>query len=282
MKIISLLTVFYLCFSLAAQKKEIIPQNKMVDYFMENLPDDLTKHGLSDLRTIDNAFSIRIWERHQITTLCSGTADESSLKIYVYKDPLIESTFVIEPSQSQLLLDSIIAQDPLKLEDDSSRGIDGSFTFIELSTNELYKVVSYWSPRAERSLDCKKVLDILNIIGNNVNLKDFYSQFYQSLPPGNYGWGMSFLHIDKLLDAEIKKTDFYTEMEQKLKKEFDLTDNRRFPLIIINGKPAQISDLNLYTKADITKTVLHIPNVSNVTHLYGTSGTNGVIEITTK
>lgn len=282
MRIISLFTLISLCLSLTAQKREIIPQNKMVDYFLENLPDNLTKHGLSDLRTVDSEFSVRIWQRHQITTLCSETENASSFKIYVYKDPLIESTFVIEPSMSQSLLDSIIALHPFELEDDPSRGIDGSFTFIELSTTDMYKIVSYWFPNVERSADCKKVVNMRNLIYDNINIKELYSQFYESLPPGNYGWGMSYLHIDRLLAPDVKKTDFYIEMEQKLKEEFDLTDNRRFPLIIINEKPAQISDLNLYTKTDITKTEIHKHGVSYVTSFYGTSGMNGVIEITTK
>ena len=217
-----------------------------------------------------------------VRLLCLFTLFVLSLPLSAQKkDSLFQSTFSIEPKQSNLLIDSIISTNPFELEDDTYRGIDGSFTFIELSTKESYKIVSYWSPQSERNESCRKVVEITDMINRNISVEDYYTTFWNSLEPGSYLWEMTTRRIDRLLDTEIDKTDLYTEIEQKLKDEFNVKDMFGFPLIMIDEKTSQISDLNRYYNSDIDKMEIYTSGNASAA-LYGTNGQYGVIKLTTK
>ena len=273
---------FVLSLPLSAQKREIIPQNSTVEAFLERLPTYLNEHKLSDLRVSDSEFAIRIWQRpHEIVTLSRGAASEGSYKIFIKKDSLFQSTFNIKSEISSLLLDSIISLKPFRLKDEKYYGIDGSFVFIEMATKISYKIVGYWSPKRERSENCRKVMEIMDMINRNISVEDYYTTFWDNLESGSYRWWMTTRRIDRLLDTEIDKTDLYTEIEQELKGEFNVKDMFSFPIIVIDEKQAQISDLNRYYKSDIDKIEIYTPS-NSFSVSYGTSGQYGVIRLTTK
>ncbi|MCP4553591.1 MAG: hypothetical protein GY834_16460 [Bacteroidetes bacterium] len=78
----------------------------------------------------------------------------------------------------------------MEIQDEKFRGIDGSYVFFEISAKDKYKVVSFWSPRAERSDDSKIVVGILNILNKTINSSELQHTFLNLLEPGDYDLNM--------------------------------------------------------------------------------------------
>ena len=267
------------------QKIIEIPKNDIVENFVNQLPENLTKYGLDDLRNSSGSLDIRIWRTSDIFTLSSGDSLSCNYKIHIENDkPLVTSSDFSE-NTSWNILDSLISYRIMELQDEPYRGIDGSFVFFEISTTDKYRIFSYWSPQLlSRSEDCKSVVQILNTLDRALNTKKIRDEFLNSLEPGEYRWGMSNIRVDRLLNEEIAKTDFYLIAENRIKKELNIaygTSHLEYPLVIINGKPASIASLNQYSEKDIVSfNVLKPGNPAIV--IYGTNGSNGVVKLETK
>jgi len=61
----------------------------------------------------------------------------------------------------------------------------------------------------------------------------------------------------------------------------DKTNHWNYPIILVDKKPAKISDLNKYDDNQISKFEIIKPD-NELIVLYGTSGRNGVVIIETK
>lgn len=267
------------------QKHFDIPETKAVDSFIETLSKNLKELDLQDLRLSEDSLSIRVWQTHEVFTINQNNASTiSDYKFYTTNKELIFKSFHFSESISQNIMDSLLVAGIWNLKDENYRGIDGSFVFIEISNESKYKVVSYWSPNSERSNDCKTVVQILEMIGNTIDSKKLRSEFLNSLPSGSYRCGMTSIRIDRFLDRDVAKTDFYKKAEEKMKQELSINDKTNhwdYPLILVNNKPAKISDLNQYNNKEIAKLEV-LKSDNNLTALYGTSGSNGVVLIELK
>ncbi|MCF6352451.1 MAG: hypothetical protein L3J06_05540 [Cyclobacteriaceae bacterium] len=280
-----LLVFLFLLFNIFYGQKIIeIPKNDIVENFVNQLPKNLIKYGLDDLRNSSDSLGIRIWRKSDIFTLSSGDSLSFNYKIHIGNNkPLVTSTDYSE-NISRNILDSLISYRIMELQDETYRGIDGSFVFFEISTKDKYRIFSYWSPQLSRSEDCKSVVQILNTLYRALNTKKIRDEFLNSLEPGGYRWGMSSIRVDRFLSEEITKTDFYLIAENKIRKELNITygtSHLEYPLVIINGKLARIASLNQYLEKDIVSfNVLKPDNPAVV--IYGTAGSNGVVRLETK
>lgn len=265
-----------------------ISDNKTVEYFIEKLPSNLIKFHLTDLRQSEDSLCIRIWKQHEILTLNFKGTPYCNEKIFVYDngEPIIKDI-----NYSDNILDSIYSNSLInnlfELKGAKRTGIDGYFIFFEISTPNLYKAISYWSPKNDNE-DSKKALQILDLIyntlGKNINRKSLYSYFFNSLKPGGYGWGMSNIQVD-YFPENIKKTDFYLFAESEIRKELNITDitsHLNYPLVIINSVPSFIAQLNNYEQKDIESFVILKPDTKELS-LYGIHASrNGVVILKTK
>jgi len=280
--IILLILVFNPIFG---QKHFDIPETKVVDSFIETLSKNLKDFDLQDLRVSEDSLSIRIWQTHEVFTINQNNASTiSDYKFYTTNKELVFKSFQLSESISRNIMDSLLVAGIWNLKDENYRGIDGSFVFIEISTASKYKVVSYWSPNSKRSNDCKTVVQILEMIDNTIDSKKLRNEFLNSLSPGSYRWGMTSIRIDKFLDRDVDKTDFYKKAEDKIKQELSISEKTShwdYPLILVNNTPAKISDLNQYNDKEIAKFEI-LKSDNNLTALYGTNGSNGVVLIELK
>jgi len=274
------------------QKEIEANKNTVVQRFIQGLPEKLIKFNLKDLQNSKDSIDIRIWQTHTIFTLNYDKSLSSNYKIHTNNNnnnnnnnkPIISTTSISE-SLTRNILDSILDSKLMEIKDDSYRGIDGSFTFIEISTKNKYKIVSFWSPMNKRNNDCKTVEGNLSMISKTINSEKLINEFKNSLEPGGYRWGMTSIPIDKFLDTDSVKTDFYIMAEEKIKTTLNITNktNRwEYPLTLINNKPAKIADLNQYSMKDIETFELVNPNNPATTAIYGSRGKNGLIKIETK
>lgn len=284
-KVITIILLMIVFFSpLMGQKQIEIPDNKIVENFIERLPDKLIKYQLNDLRESTDSLNIRIWKTHTIFTVNCDTSVSSTYKVHTTNENSVISKTSFSNNISQSLLDTMLQYGLMELEDDQYRGIDGSYVFIEISTRNEYKVISYWSPMADRSADNKIVLQIIDKINKTIDAKGLINDFLNSLPPGGYRWGMSSIQIDRFLDESIRKTDFYSRAVKRIKSDLNITkrtNHWEYPLITINDRPAKIASLNQYTERDIEKFEILKPE-NPATVLYGTNGSNGVVKLKTK
>ena len=284
-QILTILILILLFNPTFGQKHLDVPKTQVIESFIETLPKNLEKLELKDLRISKDSLNIRIWQTHEVFTI--NRADESTLsnyKIHTTNKELVFKSFNLEDSISQNILDSLLDASIMTLKNENYRGIDGSFVFIEISTKNNYKVVSYWSPNPERSNDCKTVVQVIDMLDKAIDSKKLKKDFLNSLPSGSYRWGMTSIRIDRFLDKGIAKTDFYNKAEKKIKHELSISDKTNhwdYPLILVNNKPAKISDLNQYNDKEIAKFEILKPD-NNLIALYGTNGSNGVVLIELK
>lgn len=267
------------------QKQFDIPETQVVESFMKTLSNNLEKLQLKDLRTSKDSLNIRIWQTHNVFTINQNSHSAfSDYKIFTTNKELVFRSFNFTENISQKIMDSLSVETIINLKDENYRGIDGSFVFLEISTGSKYKVVSYWSPNPERSNDCKTVVQTLGVINKTIDSRKLRNEFLNSLPSGSYRWGMTSIRIDRLLDKDVAKTDFYIRAEKKIEQDLNITDKTNhwdYPLILVNNKPAMISDLNIYNDKEIAKFEVLKPD-NNLVALYGTNGKNGVVLIETK
>ncbi|KGK28704.1 hypothetical protein [Cellulophaga sp. E6(2014)] len=284
-QILTLIILIFLLNPTYGQKNLDIPENKVIESFMKSLPKKIEKLKLQDLRTSEDSLNIRIWQTHNVFTINQNSDSTfSDYKIFTTNKELVFKSFNFKENISQKIMDSLSVETIMNLKDENYRGIDGSFIFLEISTGSIYKVVSYWSPSSERSNDCEAVVEILSVINNTIDSKKLSNDFLNSLPSGSYRWGMTSVRIDRFLDKAVAKTDFYSRAEKKIEKELSITDKTNhwdYPLILVNNKPAMLSDLNKYNDKEIAKFEVLKPD-NNLIALYGTNGSNGVVLIETK
>ena len=283
-QILTILILIFLLHPSFGQKRLDIPKTQVIESFIETLPKNLEELELKDLRKSTDSLNIRIWQTHEVFTINYNDSIFSDYKIYTTNDKLVFKSFYISENISKNIIDSLIDKKIINLKNDNFRGIDGSFIIIEISTKSNYKIVSFWSPNAERSSDCKSVVQILSFLDKAIDTRNLQNEFMNSLPPGNYRWGMTSIRIDRLIDNDVAKTDFYYKAEEKMKKELNITDKTNhwdYPLILVNNKQAMISDLNKYNDKEIAKFEILKPD-NNLVAIYGTNGSNGIVIVETK
>ncbi|EIJ37223.1 hypothetical protein JoomaDRAFT_0163 [Galbibacter orientalis DSM 19592] len=266
------------------QKRLDIPKTRVVESFIKTLPKKIRELDLKDLRTSTDSLNIRIWQTHEVFTINYNNATFSNYKIYTTNEKLVFKTFKISEQISKNIMDSLLVSRVMNLENEDYRGVDGGFVFIEISTKNSYKIVSFWSPSSERSDNCKTVVQILGMLDKTVDTGNLKSEFLNSLSSGSYRWGMTSIRIDRFLDKDVSKTDFYYRAGKRMRRELNITDKTdhwNFPLILVDKKTAKISDLNKYTNKQIAKFEILKPN-NNSTAIYGYNGSNGVVLIELK
>jgi len=278
-------TLFFLNVSFG-QKKIEIPENDVVYSFIEKLPENLVKYNLKDLQVSTDSLNIRIWQTHKIFTISHMDSISSDYKIHTANtnNELIISSSHFSKNISQKILDSFLDYKIMEIKDEKYRGIDGRFVFFEISTKATYKIVSFWSPKSNRSDNCIAVVEILNLLNQTINSKDLEDTFLNSLEPGGYRWGMTSFKIDRFLSSDSVKTDFYIKSEERIKNELNITEktnNWDYPLIRINNKPSKIADLNQYSEEDIKSFEIISSDNPMAAAIYGTNGMNGVVNLIT-
>lgn len=282
-----ILTITLLIFLLNptfGQKHLDIPETQVIESFIEALPQNIKEFELKDLRKSVDSLNVRIWQDHEVFTLNYKDSISSDYKIYTVNDELVFKSFNFSKNISKKIMDSLLDAKIKNLKNEKYRGIDGSFVFIEISTRNKYKVVGYWSPRAERSNDCKTVVQILGMLDKSIDSRNLRNEFLNTLPSGDYRWGMTSIKIDRFLDKDISKSDFYSKAEGKIKMELGISEDTNhwdYPLILVNAKPAMISDLNKYKSRQVAKIEVLKPD-NNLIAIYGTNGSNGIVIIETK
>ena len=266
-----------------AQKIVEIPQTVVVESFVKNLPAILVKYNLEDLRKSTDSLCIRIWTDNEVFTLSSKDSVHCNYKIHTnqVKPVVLEKSY--SGKISQILLDSLVAHNLLNLQDEPHRGLDGSFVFFEISTKTCYKICSFWSPNTQVNENCKNATHILDLIHNTLHTNDLYTEFFNTLEPGGYLWGMSTIHIDRFLRKEMHRTDFYVHAENRIRKELNITDSTSplsFPIVMINQKPASIASLNQYSEKELVRFDIFKPGAES-TALYGSRACYGVVILET-
>ena len=277
------------------QKDLFIPlSNKTIKFFTEHLPQRLSRYGLSDIQNSNDSLCIRVWKEMggsgEILTMNFGNQPYCSQKFYISKaDSSISIIKEIDYPREVLnsLYNCLSSYDIVNVKDDEYSGLDGSYIFFEISTPSLYKIVSCWSPSINRGGDTAKVVQMLGnintILNNNCDRKELYSEFINSLEPGNYSIGL----VDYFLPINDEdKTDFYSAAEEKIRAEFNITDSTKhtqYPLVIINYVPAYLSDLNKYTENNIESFTFFKPKTMETAAHYGSIGySKGVVLLKTK
>jgi len=266
------------------QKQLDVPKTQVIGSFIETLPKNLKELELKDLRVSSDSLNIRIWQSHEVFTLNYSDYASADYKIYTRNDELIFKSFNFPDSISKNIMDSLFVANIMNLKNENYKGIDGSFVFIEISTYSKYKVVSYWSTNSDRTDDCKTDFQILSMLDEAIDTRKLRNEFLNSVPSGNYRWGMTSIRIDRFLDKDVSTTDFYSRVEKEMEQELNITNKTNhwdYPLILVNNKPAMISDLNKYKYKEIAKFEILKPD-NNLIALYGTNGSNGVVLIETK
>jgi len=285
MKHLLTLLLFISAFGITnGQKYFEIPKNEVVENFVKNLPENLNKYKLDDLRNSTDSIAIRIWKRNEISTLKANKLANYYYKIFINNGKLETKEKAYSGELSLAYLDSLNSFNIWKLQDDNFRGIDGSFVFFEISTKTNYKICSFWSPESKRNANCKSAVQILSLTNKLSNANIFRSEFLENLEPGTYTWGMTTISIDSFLNKQTKKTDFYSSAKQRIEKELNITEgtsHQNYPRIIINDKLARIADLNKYSEKDILNFEILKPNSSTFA-IYGTSANFGVVKLKTK
>jgi hypothetical protein len=271
-------------FTTYAQKVIEIPQNDRIKDFVTHLPGNLDKYHLNDLQKSTDSLCVRIWTDNEVFTLNSNDPIQCNFKIYTnqVKPVVLERSYSGEISR--LLLDSLVSLNLLNLQDEPYRGIDGSFVFFEISTKSSYKVCSFWSPSSQKTDNCKNAALILDLIHKTLHTTDLYTEFFNTLVPGAYPWGMSTIHIDRFLQKEVHRTDFYLYAENRIRKELNITENTSplsFPIVLINQKPASIASLNQYSEKELVRFDILKPG-AELTARYGSRAGNGVVMLETK
>lgn len=283
-QIVTIILLIFLLKPAFGQKHFDIPETRVIESFTETLPKKLAELDLKDLRGSEDSLNVRIWQNHEVFTINFNDSTFSDYKIYTSDDELVFKTFNLSEKISTNIMDSLTDLDLMGLDNENYRGIDGSFVFIEISTKSKYKIASYWSPVPERSNDCRTVVSILERIDKEIESNKLRKEFLNSLPPGRYRWGMTGIRIDKFLDKDVAKSDFYSLAEEKIKLELSITDNTKhwnYPLIVVDNKPAMLSDLNKYDDNQISNFEI-IKSDDELSALYGTKGSNGVVKVETK
>ncbi|MGV3509981.1 MAG: hypothetical protein ACO1N7_11890 [Sphingobacteriaceae bacterium] len=284
-RIITSLLLVLSTFSAIGQKAIEVPQNKRDQSFFRDLPNDIKKFGLEDLTKTKDPLSIRVWRANEITEVKqSNVGYSSSLINWINQQPIISKRKEFGADISKLLMDSLLANKILQIPDDTYQGIDGLYITFEVATPESYRLYSYWSPNEARGQNSKDVIRLVSLIDNVLNSKTHRTNFLEELEPGTYAWGMTDLRIDRFLAAHETKSTLYNTIEDRLKKDLKITkesSHRDFPVILINGKPAYLKDVNKYETVDI-KNIEIVTNKVAATALYGNKGVNGAVLIETK
>lgn len=284
-QLLTLLLLVYSFVTTNGQKHIEIPQSEVVENFVKSTPEKLNKFKLEDLRNSTDSLAIRIWMTNEILTIKSNNSTDYECKFFIYNDrfKLQEKTY--SGKLPETFLDSLKSFNFMEIKNDNFRGIDGSFIFFEISTKKNYKICSFWSPESKRNDNCKIAVQTLDLIDKLSNKETLRTEFIENLEPETYSWGISTLsfRIDRFL-ANGAKTDFYISSEHKIRTELNISDctkHTEYPLIIINDKVAQISDLNRYLQKDILS--FEIIKSDNTTKaIYGASGNYGIVKVKTK
>jgi len=279
-----LVIILFFLNSSFGQKKIEVPESGIVLSFIKRLPENLDKFKLKNLQTSTDSLNIRIWQTHKIFTLSYNDSISSNYRIHTTSEKPIILTSHFSDNISRNILNSLLDNRILELQYEKYRGIDGSHVFFEISTKDKYKVISFWSPRAKRSDDCKSVVRILNMLNKSINSKELVDTFLNSLEPGGYRWGMTSIQIDRFLSTDSIKTGFYLKSEERIKTELNITEKTNhwvYPLIMINNMPAKVADLNQYIEDDIVSFEILQPD-NPIVSIYGIMGSNGVVNLKTK
>lgn len=135
MKHITLTLLILIAFNaLSAQKKIEIPETIAVNWFVKHLPEQLEQFHFKDLKSSKDSLNIRIWKRHEIFNLSCDDTFSSEFIIRTGGTDFVSTSHKLDEELSKELLTYFDANNMHKLKDDSFRGIDGSFIYIEIAT----------------------------------------------------------------------------------------------------------------------------------------------------
>lgn len=268
-----------------AQKVIEVPENRTDFNFYERLPEKLVKFGLQDLTKTTDSIFIRVWLRHEIMEVRQQGEAHAIYRVHARsKEPVVGKVEFDRPT-AERLLDSLLANKVLEIPDDTYQGIDGSMVFFEVATTEKYRLYSYWSPGHRKRAHEAEVIKLLSFFSEMLQTGEHRSAYLESLEPGGYGWGMSSIRVDKFLPENAQKSSLYMEVERRMKEELGIhkgTSHLNFPLLLIDGRPAYLRDLNSYESSEI-KSLEILQKEDPEAGIYGTRGTKaGVIAIQTK
>jgi len=283
-QLLTLLLIVSAFITTNGQKHIEIPQSDVVDYFVKSIPENLNKFKLDDLRNSTDSIAIRIWKANEILTIKANSSTDYEYKFFMNNGRYKSQEKTYSGKLSQAFLDSLNSFNIWKLENDNHRGIDGSFIFFEISTKTNYKICSFWSPESKRNANCKTVVQTLTLIDKLLKIGTHRTEFIENLEPDTYIWGMTTINIDRFLNKQTKKTDFYSSAKQRIEKELNITEgtsHQNYPRIFINDKPARIADLNKYSEKDILNFEILKPDNSAIA-MYGISGSYGIVKLKTK
>lgn len=143
--------------------------------------------------------------------------------------------------------------------------------------------MSFWSPNSSRSSTSKSVFRSIKSIQNQLNTSKLKTEFINTLAPGEYRFGTITINIDRFLNSNLAKTDFYKLAEAKIKTELNINETTpltNYPLVLINNKISKLADLNNYSNNQI-KDFKVIKQDIGITGIYGSKATNGVVVIET-
>lgn len=285
MRLIILVILFVLTHHLSFSQKTLELQNgEITKNFAKELNTNLVKFNLKDLQTSTDSLNIRIWQPNEIFTLSKSDSISSEYKIYILSNQLDLETIKFAPQISSNILDSLLSYNLLHLREDNFLGLDGKFVFIEIATINKYKLMSFWSPDLNRNSNSKIVFQSIKSLNQQLKTSSLRSEFINKLAPGEYHFGMTTINIDKFLNHDLAKTDFYKLAEAKIKTELDINETTslsNFPLILIDNKISKLADLNNYSNNQI-KDFKVIKQDVGIAGIYGSKAINGVIVLETK
>ena len=271
--------------ALAAQKQQDIPNTEVVTSFTKRLPGLLDSLHLADLSHSTQPLSVRVWNgRHEVFTVSRDSAVSTDYKMYLAKERLHYISYDIPASQSRALVDALLSPATRSLSNGNHVGIGGQWMFIEIATPDVYKIVSHWSPGGSETADRRHIARLLSLLRDAADSEARRAELLDGLPAGDYMWGRTSVRIDRFIQNDVATTEFYKQAEAKIKQELGITDATHhfdYPLIMINGQPRKIADLNRYRMTQVAKFKVVGPKDLRGT-IWGGSGANGIVMVVTR
>ena len=268
----------FILFILAVFSLQAISQTSMrksndpiSERFTMNMDKKLEKYELQNLKEME-APAMRIWNTNSIITF--GSTSEFTLLLRRGQENELTRS---RSFQNQTDLNTIVTEIRKyeNLEGNMNIAIDVAPTTIELFTPEDgYSLISFYSNSEVREL-------IKKVFAEN-NIQEIRKNLIQELPVGNYGYGMSSLHIDHLIADKEKQSDFYKEIFPEIAEKLEVSSSTsvlKMPIIVINGAPKDFAGLNELKKEQVSS--YQILSSTKATALYGYRAAHGVILIKT-
>ncbi|WP_205503087.1 hypothetical protein [Rufibacter psychrotolerans] len=276
-------------FTATAQKQVEVSPDRNDQAIFARLPERLLQYQLPDLTRSTAQRYLRLWGSNSALDvwLEAGKPHARLTQWIRPANPVVQKTD-LPPDVAQRLLDTLEAHRLEEIPDDDRWGVDGSHVTFEVATPNTYRLFSYWSPGAmtsSRRKEAQQVATLVTTINQMVDLPGHTHRFLEALEPGGYPWGMGSITVDRFLPKNAKRSSLYKTVENQLKTDLRLTtetSSRQFPLVLLNGKPAYLQDLNRYELDQVKSLQIIGRQEAQAAGLYGTMGANGVVKVETK